>query len=99
MGVVPTLDKTEKGDASLGLRAKGIAINEFAFQSSKETFAQGIVKAIARRAHRRPYPSGITALAKGDGGVLAALIGMMNHILRSTLSQGHIEGIQHQLGT
>ena len=33
MGVVPTLDKTEKGDASLGLGAKGIAINEFAFQS------------------------------------------------------------------
>ena len=41
MGVVPTLDKTEKGDASLGLGAKGIAINEFAFQRSKENSRTG----------------------------------------------------------
>ena len=49
---------------------------------SQETFAQGMVKAIAHRAHRRPYPRGFTALAKGDGGVLAALVGRMNHLLR-----------------
>ncbi len=99
MEVVPTLNKTEKGDASLGLRAEGIAIHEFTFQGGKETFAPGVVKAIAGRAHRRAYPSCLTALAKGDGGVLAALVGMMNHVLRSTLSQGPMEGIQHQLGT
>ena len=99
MGVVPTFDKTEEGDASLGMRAEGIAINEFTFQGGKETFAQGIVKAIAHRAPRRSYSSYFTALAKGDGGVLAALVGMMNDVLGSTLRQRHIEGLQHQLGT
>ncbi len=51
MGVVPTLNKTEEGDASLGLRAKGIAIHEFTFQGGKETFTPGMVKTIAGRSH------------------------------------------------
>ena len=55
-----------KSNASLGLRAEGIAINEVTFQGGKETFAQNsIVNAIAGRTHRRPHPSGLTAPATG----------------------------------
>jgi hypothetical protein len=35
-------------------------------------------------------------IAERNGGVLAAMIGMMNDRLRLSLSYGHLQGLQHE---
>ena len=63
-------------------RERKAAVDEF---GGKETFTQGLLsKQWAEPIG--PY-CGVTAAC---GGVLAALVGMMNHVLRATLSQGYI---------
>src|ERR1700733_13735867 len=44
-------------------------------------------------------PTGLAAtFAEGERGVLAALVGVMNHLGRTALPQCHVERLEHQLG-
>jgi hypothetical protein len=98
MGIVPTFDEFKHGLACFWLVVEGTAIEQFAFQGSEEALAEGIIETIADRAHRRADSGCATALAKRQGRVLAALIGMMDDVFWATLLDRHLQGIHHQRG-
>src|SRR6476659_1265619 len=54
---------------------------------------------IPDRAHRRPHAGFLAALAECERGILATLVGMMDHVSWPTLAEGHVEGVQNQLGS
>src|ERR1700685_2899471 len=91
MRVVPPFDKFEDCRARLDLSLEMTAVEQFAFESGKETLAHGVVEAIAHRTHRRPHTCRLTVWAKGQRSILAALVGVMNHGGGTTLANGHIE--------
>src|SRR5260370_16076643 len=47
---------------------------------------------------RRPHPGLVTAFAEGERGVLAAMVGVMNHRRRPALSERHVKRCQYQFG-
>lgn len=96
MGIVPTFDEFKRSLACLCLVVKDTAIEQFAFQGGEEALTEGIIETIADRAHRRADTSVPTSLAKGQGGVLAALIGVMDDIFWVTLLDRHAQGIHYQ---
>src|SRR3984957_20380022 len=89
--VVPPFDKFKDRQARLDLSFEMTAVEQFAFESGKETLAHGVVEAIAHRTHRRPHTCRLTALAKGQRSILAALVGVMNHSGGPALAKGHVE--------
>ena len=97
MRIVPAFDELKNGRARFSRGAEAGAVQQFAFEGGKETFTQGIVKAITDRAHGRADASFAAAATKGKGGVLAAMIGMMDDILGTALLDGHLQGFQDQL--
>ena len=98
MRIVPSLDKVEDGDAGLGLRGKAMAVEQLTLDSGEEALTHRVIVAVPDSSHRRPDPGLLAALAKGQGSVLASMIGMVNHGPRSTLPQSHVQCIEHQLG-
>ena len=96
MGIVPTFDELKHCLACLWLVVEGTAIEQFAFQSGEEALAEGIIETISDRAHGRTNSGVPTALAKSQGSVLAALIGVMDDIFWVTLLDRHLQGIHHQ---
>ena len=99
MWVVPALDELEYGHARLGLGTEAAAIDELTFEGGEKALAQGVVEAVSDRTHGGTNPHLPAALAEGDGGVLTALIGMVDHVLRTSLPQGHVQRVEHELGT
>jgi hypothetical protein len=63
--VVPALDEVEDGHPGLGLGAEAVAVEQLALERREEALAQGIVVAVAYRAHRRPHTRLLTAEALG----------------------------------
>jgi len=98
MRVVPPLDEFEHGPESFFLRAETVTIQQLTFQGGKETLAEGIVIAVCDGSHRRADAYFPAALAEGDRGVLAPLIGVVDHPRRTPLLDGHSQGIQNQFG-
>ena len=76
--IVPALDEVEERPARLGRGPEALSVEQFAFHGGKEAFAQGIVVGVADGAHRGPDPERQAPLPVGDGGVLTAVIRMMN---------------------
>jgi hypothetical protein len=97
MGVVPCLDGLEDGHAGLGRGLEPAAIQQLALQGDEEGLGHGVVIAIPDRAHRGAYPGGLTAVSEGDGGVLTALIGVVDDLLWPALGESHLQRIEHQL--
>src|SRR6202789_2316195 len=89
--VVPPFNEFKDRQARLDLSFEMTAVEQFAFESGKETLAHGVVEAIAHRTHRRPHTCRLTALAKGQRSILAALVGVMNHGGGTALAKGHVE--------
>src|ERR1700694_1909938 len=96
MGVVPSLDEFEDGNAGLALGFEAAAVEQFTFERGKETLAHRVIEAIADRAHRGPHARLAAALAEGERSVLAALVRMMNHGGGAALPEGQVERLQHQ---
>src|SRR6266849_2468441 len=96
--IVPAFDEVEDGEARVGLRVEGVAIEQLALERREEALAHGVVVGIAHTAHRRPDAGLATAPAEGERRVLAALIRVMNHRGRSALRDGHVERGQDELG-
>ena len=89
MRIVPAFDKLKNDGARFSRGAEGGAIQQFAFEGGEEAFTQGIVKAITYRAHRGADASFAAAATKGKGGVLAAVIGMVDDVLGAALPDSH----------
>jgi hypothetical protein len=65
MRIVPAFDELKDSQACFCLCVEGMALEQFTFQGSEETFTQGIIVAIADRAHGWTNPGVPTALAEG----------------------------------
>src|SRR5580698_11299911 len=98
MWVIPPFDKFEDCHACFDLGFETASIKQLAFEGGKETLAHGVVETIADRTHRRPHSGLAATFAEGERGVLAALVGVMNHLGRTALPQCHVERLEHQLG-
>ena len=66
MGVVPTLDEFEDGDARFYLGFEAAAVEQFTFERSEETLAHRVIEAIADRAHRGSHAGLAAALPKAS---------------------------------
>ena len=116
MRIVPAFDELKYNGTRFSQGAETGAIKQFTFEGGEEAFAQGIVPStslrvnspFADRAHRGADASFPAAATKGQGGVLAAMIGMtlapparagVDDILRMVLLDGHLESSQDQLST
>src|ERR1700733_4778281 len=95
MRVVPPFDKFEDCQARLDLSFEMTAVKQFAFERGKETLAHGVVETVTHGTHRWPHARRLTALAKGQRTILAALVGVMNHGGGTTLAKGHVERLEH----
>src|ERR1700686_2849860 len=98
MRVIPAFDKLEDRHAGFDLGFEAAAVKQLALEGGKETLAHGVVETVSHRAHRRPHPGLVTAFAEGERGVLAAVVGVMNHLRRPALSERHVKGCQYQFG-
>ena len=76
--VIPTFNELEDRHAGLGLGTECVTIEQFALQRCEEALAQGVVIAITRRTHRGAHTGLLAASSKADGGILSALIGVMD---------------------
>ena len=97
MRIVPAFDKLKDDGARFSGGVKACAVEQFAFEGGEEAFTQGIVKAITDRAHGRADARFATAATKGERGVLAAMIGMVDDILGMALLNSHLQSLQDQL--
>ena len=98
MRVVEAFDVGEAGHASFGLRGEGTPARQFAFQGREETFSHGVVVGVSDGAHRGSDAGFFVSTAESQRRVLAALVGVVDHIFRLTLSDSHIECAHDQLG-
>src|SRR5665213_2000523 len=98
MRVVPALDEIEHNGRGFALILESMEREQLALQRRVETLAHRIVVAIANGSHRRSNALALAALAKGDRRVLAALIGVMDHVLRPAPEDRHIERFEDEFG-
>ena len=85
------------GQARFDLRAEAMPIEELALERREEALTQRVVVRVADAADRRPDALRGAALAEGDRRVLAALVGVKNHVRRSALRHGHVQRREDQL--
>ena len=97
MWVIPAFDELEHRPTRLFLRAEGATVQQFTLQCGEEALAQRIVVAVSNRSHRRPDTRFPAAIAEGDRGVLAALIGVVDHPRWAPLPDCHPQGVEDQL--
>src|SRR5262245_27512352 len=95
--VVPAFHEAEDDKASFDLRAEAVPIEELALERREEALAQSVVVRVTDAAHRWSNARLRTALAEGDRRVLAALVGVTNHVRRPALPHGHVQRGEHQL--
>src|SRR6516225_471556 len=81
--VVEALDEFEHRDPCLGLRLEPAPVEKLAFQRGEEALAHGIVVGVSDRAHRGAHNGLAAAIAELNRGVLRALVGVVDHALRS----------------
>src|SRR6202795_2237206 len=98
MRVIPSFDKLEDCHAGFDLGFEAAAVKQLALEGGKETLAHGVIETVPHRAHRRPHPGLVTALAEGERGVLTAMVRVMNHLSMPALSERHVKRCQYQFG-
>ncbi len=96
MGIVPALDEVEDRHAGLGLGVKRLLIEQLALERGKEALTHRVVVAVGHGAHGRSNPGLLAAQPEGDRRVLAALVRVMNDVVGSSLSQGHVQRVEHE---
>src|SRR5947207_8074300 len=96
VSIIPALDPTEDRPARFVSRLEVISIQHLAFKGCEDAFGHGVVEAVADAAHRGSYTELCAARAEGDHRVLAAVIGVVDHIARSSLYVGHLQRLLHQ---
>jgi len=94
--IIPFFDERKNILARLGRGAEAGTVKQFASGGGEKGLAPGIVVAITDRAHGRADPGFPTAVTEGDGGILAALIEVMDDVLGTALRDGHLQGAQDE---
>lgn len=95
--IVPPLDEIEHLHPGLGSIAEALPLEELAFQCGKERFAHGVIVGVSYRSHRRPDSRLLAADAEGNGGILRALIRVVDDGCRPPLPERHVERLEHEL--
>ena len=80
--VVPPLDEVEDRQSCFGSRLEASTVRQLALEGREEILAHRIVEAIGDRSHRRPDSRLPAPPPERDGGILAALIGMVDPVAR-----------------
>src|SRR6202158_603906 len=96
--IIKSLDVFKHRELGLCLRVKAAPIKQLTFERSKKAFGHRIVIRIADRTDRWHHAHLSTTLAESETRVLAAVIGMMDHVLGPPLCERHVDGSEHQLG-
>ena len=78
---------------------EGVFFQQLTFQRCKEALRHRVIKAISDRSHGWSYPQFPAAIAEGDRGVLDALIGVMDDLMRASLCVRSVQRVQHQVGS
>jgi hypothetical protein len=91
--VVEAFYVAEAGHAGLGLGSEAATGEQFALERGEEAFTQGIVVGVARRSHGRAHARLAAASAERQGRVLAALVGVMDDSLRTSLAECHLQRV------
>ena len=65
--------------------AEAVAVEQFAFYCGEETLAHRIVEAVSDRSCGGTNTGLLAAQAKGERGILRSLVGVMDHVLWTTL--------------
>jgi hypothetical protein len=86
-GVVPVFYPGEDRHEYLRLALKAVALNEFSFQAGEEALGHCVVVCVTYCSHRRTDLQLYALLTKGQAGVMAALIRMLDDSLRFALLQ------------
>src|SRR5688572_29969164 len=97
--IVPAFNKPEHTVTRIELRVKPAAIKELTLERREETLTHRIIEAVAHAAHRGTHSGRATAQTEGERGVLAALVGVMNHADWLPLLHGHVQGFDDQLAS
>lgn len=98
MRIVPPLDVLKQVQPGGRVGAVGAPIKPLTFQRREAALGHRIVVGIAHGAPRRADAHLLTAGPDGQGGVLTAMIRMVDHVGRSPLRDRHIQRTQHQIG-
>lgn len=96
--IVETLDEGEHRHARFSLRLEPAAVQQFAFERGEEALRHGVVVGVANRAHGGANARLAAAVAESDGGVLRALIRMVDHAFRLADRKRHDQRRQHDIG-
>src|SRR5581483_5826738 len=96
MSVIPPLDPGEDRYPGLLSGPKATPVEHFTFQAREETLGHRIVETVSDAAHRGSHSQLRATLPEGNRGVLAAMIGVVDHPAWNSLSVGHLKGCQHQ---
>ena len=96
--VVPALDEVEDGHAGLSL-GRETAIQQLALEGGEKALTEGVVIGVAHAPHGRADTGLAAAKPKGDRGVLAALVGVMDHGGWPPLRHGHVQRVEDELGS
>ena len=97
MRIVPALDPTEEFGLRFGAISEGRPVEQFALEAGEEALGHGVGVAISDGTHRERDSCVSAALPEGQGSVLAALIGVMDHLLRPALGDRHLQRTDHEL--
>jgi len=92
------VDEIKDRDAGFDVGLEAAPVQQFAFERGEKALAHGVVEAISYGTHGRPHARLLAAPAKGERGVLAALVRMMDYVFRPALPQRHVERLEHQFG-
>ncbi len=95
--VVPRLNPAKDIQPGLRLGGPASAVYEFAFERGKEALGHGVVIRVAYRTHGGANFHLLAALAKGDAGVLATHIAVVNDLAWTPGVQCHVERSNHQV--
>ena len=90
MRVIPPFNVGEESQPRFLMRTERSAIDQLTLKGGEEALAQRVVIAVARRSHRGTYASLTTTLSISYGGILCALVRVMDHAFGTALPECHI---------
>src|SRR5688572_28257044 len=96
VSIIPSLDIVEDSQACLGVALKAVTVQQLTLQGSEEALTHGIIVAVSHGPHRQPDTRLTAALAEGKRGVLSTMVGVMDNHLWPSLTEGHVQGLEHQ---
>jgi hypothetical protein len=98
MRVVPTFDPGKHSHLRFRLRLEATTAEQLTLKRGEEALRHRVVVGITDRAHRRHDVRLLAALAERVARVLTAAIRVMDHVLRTTLDECHLQRSKDQLG-